>query len=94
METALKCWEFMRCGREEGGDKAELFGVCIAYSKNAGQACWLVAGTQCGGKPHGTFAQTDEACLKCEFYQQFDLAHRLKVMEMFNEMSQEVQDEP
>lgn len=86
----MNCWEFMQCGREAGGTKAEVLGVCVAFTKDAGQACWLVAGTLCGGMPHGTFAQRKETCFKCDFYKQFDLDHRLKAMERFDELAQEV----
>ncbi len=72
------CWEFKRCGREIGGHKKEL-GVCSAATAkelhkthggtHGGRACWVVAGTMCGGKPQGTFAQKYQNCEKCDFYQ-------------------------
>jgi len=75
----LNCWEFKKCGREEGGVKAHELGVCPATiekkldgihgGKNAGRACWVVAGSMCGGKLQGTFAQKYENCLLCDFYQ-------------------------
>jgi hypothetical protein len=34
-----------------------------------GRACWVVAGTMCGGKPQGTFAQKYRDCESCDFYQ-------------------------
>ena len=37
--------------------------------KNAGRACWALAGTLCGGKVQGTFAEKLGNCLSCEFYQ-------------------------
>ena len=36
--------------------------------KNGGRICWAIAGTICGGKVLGTFAQERKTCLKCEFY--------------------------
>ncbi len=74
----LNCWEFKKCGREPGGNKTEEFGVCVATTeiranginkgKNAGRACWAVAGTLCGGIVQGTFAMKLGNCLKCDFY--------------------------
>ncbi len=68
----------MKCGREEGGSKVAELGVCPAYSekrldgihegKNAGRACWAIAGTFCGGKVQGTFAEKEGTCLTCHFY--------------------------
>ncbi len=53
-------WEVQKCGREPGGKNAREMKVCPAAvfdkidgahgGKNAGQACWVVAGTMCGGK--------------------------------------------
>ena len=72
------CWEYMKCGRQPGGDKAAELGVCpaaddrsydgINCGKNAGRFCWAVAGTFCGGKVQGTFADKRESCLSCVFF--------------------------
>lgn len=74
----LNCWEFKKCGRETGGKHEKDLGVCPATlekkldgtheGKNAGRACWVVAGTLCGGKTQGTFAKKYENCEKCDFY--------------------------
>lgn len=63
------CWEVKNCGREVNGAKSIDLGVCIAVTEsrlngvhdgqNAGRSCWVVAGTLCGGKPQGTFAQKE-----------------------------------
>lgn len=68
----------MNCGRQPGGDKASELGVCpaaddrsydgINCGKNAGRFCWAVAGTFCGGKIQGTFADKRESCLSCVFF--------------------------
>jgi predicted Ser/Thr protein kinase len=68
----------MKCGREPGGEKAEELGVCPAVEdtsfdainrgKNAGRFCWAVAGTFCGGKAQGSFAEKRESCLSCSFF--------------------------
>jgi len=73
------CWEFKKCGREPGGEKVKELGVCPATTekrldsahegKNAGRACWVVAGTFCKGEVQGSFAQKYKNCEKCDFYQ-------------------------
>ena len=75
----LNCWEFMKCGREIGGKKVDKLGVCpVATEKRAtgihggvcgGRCCWVIAGTFCGEKVQGTFAEKFEDCTKCPFYQ-------------------------
>jgi PAS domain S-box-containing protein len=69
--TLMNCWEFMNCGRVPGGASAEAFGVCPAFTCGAGQACWLVAGTMCGGQIQGTLARKIDSCLACDFFNQF-----------------------
>ncbi len=74
----LNCWEFKRCGRERGGLHTDDLGICPAAKEkkldgvhggiNAGRACWVVAGTLCGGKIQGTFARKIRSCKKCAFY--------------------------
>lgn len=71
------CWEFKSCGREPGGKKASELGICPATvytdldgahdGKNAGRACWAIAGSLCGGKVQGTYAEKLHNCWKCEF---------------------------
>ena len=72
------CWEFKECGRETGGKNVAELGVCPAYEetrlngvhggRNAGRSCWVIAGTFCGDKVQGTFAQKEKTCLVCDFY--------------------------
>lgn len=72
------CWEVKKCGRQPGGEKAKELGICPASTetkldgvhegKNAGRACWVVAGTLCKGEVQGTFAKKFDNCEKCEFY--------------------------
>ena len=74
----INCWEYMKCGREPGGENARKLGICPAaedtsYSGfnqgiNAGRLCWLVAGTFCGGTVQGTFAEKSVSCRQCDFY--------------------------
>ncbi len=73
----LNCWEFKKCGRQPGGKNVESLGVCPAAiareldqahdGKNAGRACWVVAGSLCGGKIQGTYAKKLLNCWRCEF---------------------------
>jgi hypothetical protein len=73
----INCWEFKNCGREPGGAKVEELGVCPAVTdasydglnegKNAGRICWAAAGTFCGGKIQGTFAEKQISCMICDF---------------------------
>jgi len=73
------CWEFKKCGRETGGAKANELGVCPATTvtdldgvhggKNSGRACWIIAGSMCGGKIQGTFAEKYHNCKICDFYE-------------------------
>jgi hypothetical protein len=63
----MNCWESKKCGREAKGSKAAELGVCPAYTKNAGQACWMVTGTFCDDEVQGTFAKKEHNCMKCDF---------------------------
>ena len=80
----MNCWEFKKCGREKNGTKEKELGTCPAYTMEAGEACWLIAGTFCDGKKQGTFAEKINSCLECDFYKKFDLNHRSKMREKFN----------
>ncbi len=76
----LNCWEIKACGREEGGEKTAEFGVCPASKENscdginsgeqAGRLCWAIAGTFCGGKVQGDFAQKSVSCMSCDVFKQ------------------------
>lgn len=79
MSKKVNCWEFKKCGREENGDKVPGQGVCPTAADNSGSGindgvkggriCWAVSGTFCGGKIQGTFAQKQENCLECDFFE-------------------------
>jgi hypothetical protein len=72
------CWEHKKCGRQPGGARAKELGICpvTAHEElhgahggmNAGRACWVIAGSLCGGKIQGTFAQKLHSCWRCDFY--------------------------
>ena len=74
------CWEIKKCGREPGGTKNVELGICPAATdtectginsgKNAGRICWAIAGTFCGGKVQGDFAQKIVSCMSCEVFRQ------------------------
>jgi hypothetical protein len=78
MTRKQNCWEAKKCGREPGGAKAKDLGICpvtveqkldgVHGGSHAGRACWVVAGSLCGGKVQGTFAAKFENCEKCDFY--------------------------
>ncbi len=70
----MNCWEFKSCGRGPGNNGntcpacTEMRLDGIHDGRNAGRACWVVAGTFCGGIVQGTFAKKYDTCEKCEFY--------------------------
>ena len=77
-EEKQNCWEFFNCGRKVGGRNVKQLGICpatkeqkmdtIHSGKNAGRACWIVAGTFCSGKKQGHYADKIINCEKCDFY--------------------------
>ena len=76
--SKANCWEVKKCGREVGGARVAELGACPAATesrlngvhdgKNGGRACWVVAGTLCGGVVQGTFARKYTTCEVCPFY--------------------------
>jgi len=72
------CWEFKNCGRQPGGQRSKELGVCPVTTqqdlhgahdgKNGGRACWVIAGSLCGGKIQGTYAQKLSNCWRCDFF--------------------------
>lgn len=72
----------MKCGKETVDDNVFFSeeGTCPASTehymdgvndgKNAGRACWAVAGTLCNETVQGDYASKIKSCLKCEFYLQ------------------------
>jgi tRNA A-37 threonylcarbamoyl transferase component Bud32 len=72
------CWEYMKCGRQPEGDKVGELGICCAATdtsydginsgKCGGRICWAIAGTFCGGRAQGSFADKRGTCLNCDFY--------------------------
>ena len=72
------CWEHKNCGRYPGGPRSAELGVCPVTvhdelhgahgGSNAGRACWVIAGSLCGGKIQGTYAQKLTNCWRCDFF--------------------------
>jgi len=73
----LNCWEYKKCGRQPGGHKEKELGICPVTvhgeldgaheGQNGGRACWAIAGSLCGGKIQGTYAQKLSNCWRCDF---------------------------
>lgn len=70
----MKCWQVMKCGREEGGINAKELGVCPVYP-DLGNSCARVVGTLCGGRVQGVFAAKHKDCRKCRFYNSLHYDH-------------------
>ena len=67
------CWQDMGCSDIVRDDcpvyiEKRLDGV--NSGKNGGRACWVVEGTLCDGKTHGTFVQKLGICGGCQFHMQ------------------------
>ena len=77
--SVVNCWEAKRCGREPGGSNVGELGTCPAAAKKAGDGCWLVAGTFCGGTVQGTHAEKMVSCMVCDHYRSFSVSHTIKV---------------
>ena len=102
-EDKKNCWEVMGCGREPGGAKASEMGVCpvckdtrldgVHEGKNAGRACWAVAGSMCGGKVQGTYALKYKDCSECAFYQRVKKEESWK-FETLGRLLMRLRDEP
>jgi len=71
------CWEVMNCERYPGSANVEKLGLCPAAAPNeydginrgkqGGRFCWAMAGTLCGSKIQGTYADKLMDCLNCNF---------------------------
>jgi len=74
----FNCWEYFGCGREPGGGRERVTGVCPAAldsradgtngGVNGGRICWAIAGT-CSGNPSPRTAPAHGVvCSSCEFF--------------------------
>jgi hypothetical protein len=78
IEKPVNCWQYMSCGREPGGAHTDLFGVCPASTdnrldgvhggKNAGRACWAIAGSFTKDGDEMALAGGHRDCAACDFY--------------------------
>ena len=55
----INCWEFKKCGMD-------LTLECPAYP-TGGRICYMLAGTLCGGRPQGKYAEKSRDCMECDF---------------------------
>lgn len=56
-KNLIKCWEFKKCGKPD----------CPSY-ENDNLRCWQSAGTFCGGRVQGAFAQKYGNCKGCNVF--------------------------
>ncbi len=71
-----KCWEEMDCSNSH----------CPSY-ESSNLRCWQVAGTFCGGKPQGEFANKIGDCHKCEVFRKATEGNvTLQIGEDFNNL--------
>lgn len=70
----VNCWELKKCGRGPNDSSYRCPAATdkrldsIHGGKNAGRACWMVAGTFCEGEVQGSFAHKIVDCTLCDFY--------------------------
>ena len=74
------CWEFVKCGREPGGNAVAADGICPAATEhrldgvhdghNAGRACWILPDTNCDRGTGTASAHRDKLarCASCKFF--------------------------
>jgi hypothetical protein len=77
-ERRTNCWEFMKCGREIGGERAEDLGVCAAAvyphadginrGVNGGRICWALVGNYSCNAGRSSLAGKQVLCYECEFH--------------------------
>lgn len=73
----FNCWEFMKCGREPGGENADESGVCPVASErsanglnggvNGGRICWIIAENCCINNGRNPHMSQEDCCFQCEF---------------------------
>ena len=72
------CWEYMKCGREPGGEKVAELGTCRAAvyeffngmnsGKNGGRICFSVAGTFSNNMAQCSCLEKIVSCKDCSFF--------------------------
>ena len=78
IQKPVNCWQYMSCGREPDGARIDLFGVCpvatdtrldgVHGGKNAGRACWVIAGSFTKEAGEMALARGHKDCAACDFY--------------------------
>ena len=78
IDEPVNCWQYMSCGREPGGARTDLLGVCLVTTdtrldgvhggKNAGRACWVLAGSFKKGAQEMALVKEHKDCAACDFY--------------------------
>jgi hypothetical protein len=73
------CWEYMKCGREPGGEKVAELGICRAADeeffsgmnggKNGGRICFSVAGTFSNDVVQFPCREKLASCKDCSFFE-------------------------
>lgn len=76
----LNCWEFMKCGKAPGGDKADEIGICPVANEasanglnggvNGGRICWVIAAVCYKEKIKCHDSQKISSCFDCKFHNQ------------------------
>lgn len=71
------CWEFMKCGREIGGNNADTRGVCPIAAEtvanglnggiNGGRLCWVIVENNYKDRVKCSDIHRGEFCFQCEF---------------------------
>lgn len=74
-DNLKKCYEIKNCSKKD----------CMCYGK-APMRCWQVAGTFCGGKVQGAFAQKYNNCSQCEVFREATQDPIYEIGEHFNNM--------
>lgn len=82
MAQKQNCWEFLKCGKELGGENITELSVCPAAIDtsanglnggiNGGRICWAVTGTFCGDKVLGCFVKKHLNCRSCNFFKKVE----------------------
>ena len=62
------CWEFKKCDQAMCPARTQSRLGGAHDGKNAGRACWVVAGTHCGVEVLGAHAKAVGNCERCDFY--------------------------
>jgi hypothetical protein len=71
------CWDYMKCGKGPGGDKAETCGTCPIATEtladglnggiNGGRICWIVVENKCVEEVKCSSLHRKSSCFSCEF---------------------------